>query len=198
MPPQCLTLSHTRQHLVTKMHHKHSAQARGDGWGGREAEEERQRSASTHTVTVIGRKGGACPRPAPSTLRERPCSSRGGNTAGAKEDKIPAGLHTHSGAGGKAAQSRDLGIQRGRMQRCHGAALGCFWGLLWSRQPGPRGSSSDEADERAELSTELHGAGAAQEAPGSALLSDFSHHRQFQFKGAAALEPSARCNAARG
>lgn len=49
-----------------------------------------------------------------------------------------------------------------------------FWGLLWPLQPGPRGSSGDEADERAELCRELHGAGAAQEAPGSLLCSQIS------------------------
>lgn len=105
----------------------------GRGWMGRARRGRRRRRkaevSSTHTVTVIGRKGGVCPRPAPSNLRERPFSSRGGNTAGFKEDKIPAGLHTHSGAGGKAAQSRDLGIQRGRTQCCHGGSPGmAFWG----------------------------------------------------------------------
>lgn len=104
----------------------------GDGWGGQGeggGEEERQRSAALTRLQSSAGRGEVCPRPAPSNLRERPFSSRGGNTAGFKEDKIPAGLHTHSGAGGKAAQSRDLGIQRGRTQCCHGGSPGmAFWG----------------------------------------------------------------------
>lgn len=74
-----------------------------------------------------------------------------------------------------------------------------FWGeLLWPLQAGPRGSSSDEADERAELCRAPQSPSCAGGTRLSALLSDFSHHRQFCFKGAAALKPLARCTAAVG
>lgn len=85
----------------------------------------RGQRALTRLQSSAGR--GDLSQASPSSLREPPCSSRGGKTAGAKEDKIPAGLHTHSGAGGKAAQSRDLGVQRGRMQGCQGGSPGMVW-----------------------------------------------------------------------
>lgn len=120
VPSQCLTLFHTR-HLITKAHSKGSAEAR-EGWVGRQTSRRRKAEASEHSHGYSHRQEGGSLSQA--NLRELPFSSRGGNTAGAKEDKIPAGLHTHSGAGGKAAQSRDLGVQRGRMQRCHGGSPG--------------------------------------------------------------------------
>lgn len=124
MPPQCLNLFHTAAPAPKAQQTLHRM--------GREKQKKKGRGQQHSHGYSHRQEGGICPRPAPSNLRERPFSSRGGNTAGFKEEKIPAGLHTHSGAGGKAAQSRDLRVQRGRMQGCHGDGDGSpgmeFWG----------------------------------------------------------------------
>lgn len=188
MAPQCLSLLHTAAPKAQQTLHRPGR----DGWGGRSRR--RKAEASEHSHGYSHRQeGGICPRPAPSNLRELPSAAGEETPLDSRRKKSQPGYTRTVGQGEKQhrAVTSESSVEGCRAaMEMEMAALGWSFGVAVGTAAGPEEAAVTRLM-RGQSCAELHRAGAAQEAPGSALLSDFSHHRQFHFKGAAASKPFA-------